>query len=468
MSSSIVRNNYLSAEVLTPDQITALMIGAFASYPAGTLLVRIANFLTRDNLDAAAGGHLFLTSHFKQSRLRIHLHYLWTEVFSNDAPDGTVKTKLHEHQHELNIGSATIANGNVYQPFREPELNSMEAALFPNTNRLSDDCQDYQQFERTGIYALSLPLPMGVQSAELGFHLGPVEDWYEKGFFSYEDFPAKAVSRDPLIKRVQSLIANKTINQANRLIALESSPSFWYAFTIRKFGSKLGRSINELNKLAELHGYPEYFDAQHFIWPSQTMDDSVSEQFNDTAVLGTFLTRRRQLMNAVFSKDPTIASRHILRMFARDYALIVKLRLKFDVAFAAGLLPSKPFEENHRIQNLFGINPVRQAIILRAKSEAMKSLVLYKEKTGHDFLERNRSNRQVAAEIAAHINFKNFRNGNFQQEITDTDCRLLIALLHRVRIYHTLIKLQALDYWTIVEKIGLTEMNHSSKFRFDH
>ncbi|MCZ7600187.1 MAG: hypothetical protein M5U09_24015 [Gammaproteobacteria bacterium] len=84
MSSNIVKTNYVGAQSLTGDQLTWLLAGAFASYPAGSLLLRVASFLSRDHIDAAAGGYLHLTSHYKQSRMRLHLEYLWREVFRHD------------------------------------------------------------------------------------------------------------------------------------------------------------------------------------------------------------------------------------------------------------------------------------------------------------------------------------------------------------------------------------------------
>jgi len=466
VSSSIIRTNYLTAQTLTPEQITTLLIGAFASYPAGTLLVRIANFMTRDNLEAAAGGHLFLTSHFKQSRLRIHLFWLWHEVFRHDPEDSPVKSRLSERNHRHSPTTAFTVDERIFEQPSEMDRVLCHALFNAGPDHTFGD-DHYQAFEESGSFALRSPLPMGVQNAEVGFHLGPLEDWHEKGFFAMEDFPAKAFARDPLIKRIQKLVESPLGNSIRRMIAMETAPSFWYAFTVRKFGARLGKAINSLNREAEAQGYPDYFDAQHFIWPSVALDREVATRFPaDSGIFGCLCEQRKTLLESVFSGNRRTAQRHIMRMFARDYAWIFKLRLRFDPQFAAAEGAFSPVGELQRLEQCFGLRLLKPktvevaAVIARTRLARLETQLQGQPPAA--------TLHNTALEIAAYIDYKHFFRDHLERtdgrpatpigdNLTPADTGLLLALLHRIRIYHALLKIQILDYWTIVDRIGQPE-----------
>ncbi len=466
MSSSIIKTNYTSAQSLTTDQLTALVIGAFASYPAGTLLVRVAGFLTRDKIDAAAGGYLHLTSHFKQSRMRLHLHYLWHEAFANDSRASTPPAAPGVAQYNPGDGDAACVDAQDLALVRDTH----DFDLF-REQAITDEgkWREHDGFIRSCLMALRSPLPMGIQSERIGFHLGPVEDWYEKGFFAYEDFPAKAFARDPLIKRTRALVDSPLRVRLRRLLASDVAPSFWYAFTVRKFASALGKAITTINEDAERSGYPDYFDAQHFIWPSEEMDEAVRRRFgpvNESLVERFFLTRRR-VMREVFSDDAHTARRHLMRMFARDYAAIFEMRLKFDPAWAAGRLDNDPLSELDAIEASFSLRPLRRSRVTPRIEAAIAHLDALDR-----FMETVPPGSRVdpadpLTQVAAHIDYRGFRS----RHLEGSDARglaallavspdvtrhigLLRELLQRVRIYHALIKIQILDYWTIIHRMA--------------
>ena len=469
LSSGFVKSNYLSAQTLTPDQLTALIIGAFASYPAGTLLVRISAFLNRDNIDAAAGGYLHLTSHYKQSRMRLHLHYLWHEVFANDPLP--VGKPLGYDDLEYSVSNHG-AGHSTHDPETPPELvrDTHDFDLF-REGAVTEAAQwrAHDLFINAGIKALGSPLPMGLQSARIGIHLGPVEDWYEKGFFSYEDFPYKAFSRDLLIKRIHRLVESKRRLRIKRLLAGEVAPSFWYAFTVRKFTSILGKSITALNIEGERHGLPDYFDAQHFIWPSPLLDAEVQRRF---APLGVGLERRliearKRLVREVFSSDAAIARRHLMRMFARDYARIFNLRLRFDGAWAAGRLSGDPLTELDSVLRSFAQMPVARPRVEACVAEARSRLDRLDNRLASASDHKIDATLHQVMQVAAHIDYREFHSRHLQSADLDAliktlaasdeftrDIGLLRELLQRIRVYHGLIKIQILDYWSIIHRIG--------------
>lgn len=464
--SSIIKTNIVSAQTLSAEQMTALVIGAFASYPAGALLVRLATFLTREHIEAAAGGYLHLTSHYKQSRMRMHLHYLWHEVFSNE-PRST--------QHEPDASAEYSADDReTGEPVAIDALPSSDAdtagelgLISENPHISSSDRMTHDRFLQDALTALRSPLPMGIQSARSGFHLGPIEDWYEKGFFAYEDFPAKAFARDPLIKRAHRLVETRTRLRIQRLLAAETAPSFWYAFTVRKFSTLLGKAITSLNGEAEKIGSPDYFDAQHFIWPSVELDREVTRRFeSDVGLMHRKLFVARQLLfGEVFTSDVQIARRHVMRMFARDYAWIFRLRLRFDAPWAAGRLHTTPMQELRAIENTFSLPLLPAKRVEPAVEQATTNLALLDRVVGDAGI--GASENYALIQVAAHIDYRGLRSRNLEgaescslDELLDSaedvrrDVGLLRELLLRVRIYHVLLKIQIMEYWNIVEHIG--------------
>ncbi|GJL81100.1 MAG: hypothetical protein DHS20C01_07340 [marine bacterium B5-7] len=457
MSSTIVKTNYLTAQTLTTDQLTTLLVGAFASYPAGAVLVRLANFLSRDKRHTAAGGYLHLTSHYKQSRIDIHLHHLWHEVFCHDPPESLVPIDTETEP------SVSVAP-------RLPDDDQIESyGLFPTQAVVTEKQQQrYTRFLSSAHNALRSPQPMGVQAARTGIHLGPIEDWYEKGFFAYEDFPAKSFSRDPLIKRMNRMVEHPYRHKLREILAAETAPSFWYAFTVRKYTSLLGKSISQLNARAEAVGCPDYFDAQHFLWPSPELDAEVERRFqgSDDRLDGQLKLMRTALMRNVFSDDNKTARRHVLRMFARDYAMIFRVRIRFDAAWAAGRFSGSPLEEHDVMAREFSLTPVKKQLIESIGNHAttrLADLDRLIETIAPAFLE---SSTFPLLQVAAYTNYAHFTdnymgaNKNRLEQLIHSgdDLRrhlgLLSELLHRVRIYHALIKIQVLDYLNIVNRIG--------------
>ncbi|KAA3619003.1 MAG: hypothetical protein DWQ08_16005, partial [Proteobacteria bacterium] len=252
------------------------------------------------------------------------------------------------------------------------------------------------------------------------------------------------------------------------LLAPEAAPSFWYAFTVRKYCTLLGTSLANLNREAEKVGHPDYFDAQHFMWPSEELDEVVIREFEHggSTLHRRLFAERRMLIGDVFSSDAQTARRHVMRMFARDYAWVFRLRLRFDGEWAAGRLHGDPNGELDAVSRAFSLSPLKRAKVDSLSKLACRNLELL------DAALARRDNPVDPAvyqllQVAAHIDYRGLRSnflepaqaaalddllrvdGNFARDVG-----LLRELLHRIRVYHALVKMQILDYWSIVHRIG--------------
>jgi hypothetical protein len=459
------------------EQILGLLVVAFASYPAGGLLVRISNLLIRDNLDAAAAGYLHLTSHFKQSRMRTHLERLWQDVFRHEsgredgaasgAGGGSLQQTLTDHLKTLPADAWHLL-GDIDGRHLDPAaVVERILRLRPARDRSLDE---YQRYLYTGLYALASPMPLAVQNHRVGFDLGPLEDWYEKGLFTPEDFPAKAMDRDPLVAAARRLADPRWSRRLLGLLASESSPSFWYALTSRKYGVSVGRTIRALNRIAERFGHPYYFDAQHFTWPMAEQLDAIRGQFgpHGDELVVELDRRRRDLMRSLFSSDAGIARRHVFRLFARDWRRILELRLAIDPEYAAGTLDETPRDEIETCLRHWHGRVHKSGRLEKARSHARESLdltdVLVRAAGLESIDERRRRTMAIAVHVNRHALRRRAADVRDGRRLTAAGTRAIgralatvsstSMILVRIRFYHSLVRIQAETYWDVVQGVA--------------
>jgi hypothetical protein len=227
--------------------------------------------------------------------------------------------------------------------------------------------------------------------------------------------------------------------------------------------------LTTLNREAERQGFPDYFDAQHFIWPSPQLDALVARDFDHRRhdLQGRLMALRWGLIREVFSDDGITARRHLMRMFARDYALIFELRLKLDGSWSAGRLNDSPDRELDAVERTFQLCPIgrkRVSTSVREATNRLDELDRLLQAAGIDDEDRE---LKALLEVAAHIDYRGFRArivesgdpaalGRLLESTSDfgKDIGLLRELLRRVRVYHALIKMQVIDYWSIIRQIG--------------
>ena len=461
------------SQQLTEEQILGLLVAAFASYPAGTLLTRISNFLTRGNLNAAAAGHLHLTSHYKQSRIAEHLGRIWDGVFRYES---SISRDIHDI---INARAAL----KITETALHDTLSSLPRSLRDSLhlNSTADEqalCQRVltgyshdsgieatrEMFIYTGHYALCTPLPQILQRHQVGFDISALEDWYEKGLFAYEDYPEKSFGRDPLIREIRYLTGNWFFNRMIDLITPEPVSSFWYALTARKCGVLIGKGLREMNDRIPPGYTRDYFNAQHFIWPSPEMDDAVATYFNEDMKFALIELRKNYLRD-LFSSNERVARHHVFRLFARDFRKIFKLRLAFDVEYAAGLLQTTPHEDIEKINKHFSAQAYSLETINHAKQHAQHCLQLAnKVPELLDNVTLNSGARR-AISIAVYCDYRRLKSRLLRAEDSTKhrDKIKQIALdlidnqsgfsdrLVRLRLFHVLVLIQMDIYWDVVK-----------------
>lgn len=354
--SALMGVNVVGAQRLENEQVLGLLVAAFASYPAGVLLVRISNLLTRGNIVTAAGGHLHLTSHYKQSQMREHLGLLWDRVFCYESVlsaniDKTINARARLKATEKSIhdwlDGLPFAVRQAMRLFDQQDDDALVERILSSYSHHRKVEATRELFILSGLYALQTPIPQAIQERRVGFDISPLEDWYEKGLFTYEEFPGKAFLRDPFVREIHTLLYGPWRNRISAFIALEPTPAFWYAFTIRKLGVMIGKGIRAMNARVHEPVATGYFNTQHFLWPSDELDEAVLQEFpqQGAALLEELRAIRASLIEELFSSRADVARNHIMRMFLADFRRILTLRLRFDVEYCAGLLKTTPKQD---------------------------------------------------------------------------------------------------------------------------
>jgi hypothetical protein len=473
----------LSQGGLSPQQIASLLVAAFASYPLGTFLVLLSNFLARDSLNVATAGQLDLMAHYKQAGMRRHLYAAWNDVFRYES---ALTASIHD---VINDRGSLLANRNnlcrllgnlplslrkdlgLHQDRARDGMVDRILSSFPQRN-LIEATRD--SFVLTGTYALTSPLPQCVQEMECGFDVSVLEKWYRKGLFTMEDSLLKDFETDFVIKEIREILQPRPVTLAARFFDTEYAPSFWYSWTMRKLGICLGKSIRTMNRQLDLDRVPPYFNAQHFLWPCETLADDVLHRFGLTEgyrLLEELERTQRIFVHGVFSADLHGAHRLLYRLFEKNIRKTLALRLRVDVEYVAGELQRGPEQDLSRQPgpDWRRALPKRKLVAARKRvvppDELMEKIA---RAVGHPI---ENAEAQRALRIAHFIDYQHLGRhlSRWEQagaqtganpDLIDLVQRIcaakakVSAKLIRVRMFHLVARLQTELYVDLVEWLG--------------
>ena len=473
---------------LSQEQIISLLAMAFASYPAGAMFIRLSDFLTRAFTEHTTAGHLHLTSHYKQQGINDHLAWLWRDVFRHEArvrrsldqvisSRGRVEALQHAIDHALENLPSRIKKDLKLD--RDGAVREMTDRVLKSVSHDREVEAVEKLFVYTASYALQTPMPQAIQEMETGFDLSLVEEWYQRGLFVYEDFPGRLFNTDPHVREVLDHLRRPIFNRLGRFLRSETSPSFWYAYSIRKLSVLCGKSIVRLNRqLADTPDYG-YFDAQHLLWPSEELEAAMHRQFTGRAenLYRRLLAERRSLVVQVFSRDPDIALKHILRMFRRDYRRIFRLRLAVDSDYLTTDGGEAAIEEMDTINNWLdrAVCSTRQlrrkmdrAKMLRERFDALLNQLPLPRTPDPEELRA----LHMAWFVDLHHFRRNLESGDAatKQQSIERIMRYAPVFSRRLvslRLHHCLLKIQIYTYWTLIgELAGYPVTNHEFSLRW--
>ncbi|MCB1877248.1 MAG: hypothetical protein KDH88_14845 [Chromatiales bacterium] len=481
--SALLGLKLTSGNPLTTEQLLRLLAASLASYPVGTLLTMLSSFLTREHVDTAGAAQLDLMGDLKRTRMRAHLGAAWSEVFRYEALlVGNVHQAINERDqlmatrkaltdaiHGLPAGlrqALAIENADDVQRVVERLLTGL-----PRHNRME---QSREAFEITGLYALNAPLPQRVQELECGFDISPIEKWYRHGLFTAEDELLRDFETDLLIRGIRRMLRPGPLIAVIRFLGPGYTPSFWYAWTMRKAVILLGKTIASLNKELDLRRRTPFFGAQHLLWPCERTDRDVIDEFGDKEggrLLRLLAKRRRKLMRKIFSADRVSAYRLLYRAFSKELLRIATLRVQFDAEYRLGLLRRNPRDDVSNLEKLLGYSVISpralnkrlgssaeegefRADLARLPSDDLDTEAIRALRIAY-FVDRKGIRYQLARQD------KDAALARFHEVVTAK--KKYTAKLVRLRLYHLMARLQVELYRDLVTELGCyTESTPSS------
>ncbi len=361
-------------------------VAALASYPLGTLLVRISDFRVHGQMNFAYVNHLNLMGDYKRDRCRHHLERLWDEVFCYEAAFRYTPRQAELAQQELARRTEALRGVLAGLPTGLRQLLRLDDAhgLEPMVERiLSTYPQDpaleatRALFVLTGLYALNVPLPQVLQEKEVGFDISLLENWYRRSVFTFEDSVVRDSYANRHLRELPTLPDHPWLSRVLALATSNPSPSFWHTYTMRKYGAMLGRQIRLFNqRYLDLQREAPYFNAQHFLWPHVELEAHVRERFGSRGelVLSDLRATRRRLVRTIFSDRIESARRQIYLMFRKDVKRVLRLRVSYDPEFVAGGLAQSLAGEVAAWERQFGVRVMGERRVDRLQAQAQARL----------------------------------------------------------------------------------------------
>jgi len=194
------------------------------------------------------------------------------------------------------------------------------------------------------------------------------------------------------------------------------------------------------------------------------MDDAVASYFSED-MKNTLIKLRADNLRNLFSADEDTARHHVFRLFAQDFKIIFKLRMAFDVEYAAGLLQTTPQQDIEKINEHFGAQAYSLETINHAKQHAQHCLELAnKIPEVLDNVTLNSGARR-AINIGVYCDCRRLKSRllRAKDSTKHRDKIKQIALdlisnqsefsdrLVRLRLFHILVLIQMDTYWDVVK-----------------
>ena len=307
-------------------------------------------------------------------------------------------------------------------------------------NPLSSGIESSKEgFVESVVYALNEAMPQMEQEIRIGFDLSQIETYR-----NWEIFESK------LSKEYTS---NRFLKAAVRKANIPLLPDF--KSTVKGFSNEVlknltrnklymmaGKGMNILN--SRLCGHA--FDAQPFIWMTDELKQQIRQVYGED-ILNIVLANRDSIRTQVFWDSARLRS-HVYNCFDADYLRALKLRLGFDVEYAAGLLRQKPKDDIAEMSDLVGRKVLNDKILSQHQRHARRSL---QESA------RYLSGLDDFAARAVRIAYYTGRDGKPKVKFDHGDAALISQFSDEIvqtRIHEYLAREQVRTHCDLIEKLG--------------
>jgi hypothetical protein len=412
---------------------------AILTFGLGNAMVGFSNLFSSEKILLADANAMNLMEDRKKADVEYHLDVLWDRVFKYEA--------------QLYQAAEPSAPGENAPNSNNPAVREKMAAT-------------KEEFIQAAGYALRHNLPQKLEMARTGCNLALVEDWYDGAFFTLNDNKLKEqFAAHRAIRGIRKKVGLSTWTRLREALSGHPDP-VWFSLTTKKVGMNVGILIDKLNQKHVKPTEPSYFNAQDFLWKHPDADELIFAHFpeNPQLVKEELHAARKKMMRSIFSHSSSQAHQQIFRMFGRDFINAFRLRLDYDVDFAAGRLDYSPLDDIAEMdkqmdQPIYPIDKLRRKISVARENIAAADSFL-SQHLGH-ILQQPRALR--AARVGYHINRGKIQSlirenpdkaiGVFNNEIIPAQNRYS----HRIcllRQHYELSRIQLFSYVKMVDELA--------------
>lgn len=315
-------------------------------------------------------------------------------------------------------------------------VGQYEVPIFKGNNK--SHWTSKEDFVNRVAYVLDEPLPHIVQMGVIDFDVSSVEAFRNCEIF--ESTLMKEYASNRFLKGVRKK-ANLSVWSGIGNVVRGIGDEVLRNLTRNKMYMMAGKEMNYLNSNVE--GSP--FDAQPFIWMTDELEEEIRKYDGD--VFDMVVRDRKNIKDQVFG-DNAKANSHIYDCFDADYLKALRLRLGFDVEYAAGLLEQKPKDDVGVIRDLVGKRVLKDKVLEKYEEVAKRSL----DESYKLGLKFERAGAR-AVNVGCYTNVKSVKNRRFASGLADK-AREYSDELVQMRIHDYLAREQIEFHCGLVERLG--------------
>jgi len=279
------------------------------------------------NIGIATGNDYKCLPRRKKSREGFHIRQLWdrvyryeSEILHSDFERDRERYKLEQNRPHLE---------RLTSPLRDGEKMPLRMAKI-----LREAGKCWNGFRDSLKYALDKELPPKELKARCGFGVGKFLDWYGESFFSDENILAHHFNNSTALRKVKTLV-NWKLTMTERSLLMRS------AIFRNRIGkttqAEVGKLLDSLNKKYDT----ELFTSPDVMWPGRNITEQEIVDILGLDALKDLDLGRHEELYGMYRSLPT-AERKIHRAYAANFIVATRLRLLFDIEYAASKLRQRP------------------------------------------------------------------------------------------------------------------------------
>lgn len=405
------------------------------SFIGGIVLMVLSGSVARRDLKLAEAKGSNLLENMKKSRAPKHADALWDGVFvyeqalAKSADRAAERRLLTEHQEAIEEVMANVFRGAT--GLREDEDDLMDGLGLTE-----------QGFHLAFDYAVRAPLPRSVLRQRLRYDFSKVSDWYDGAPFHHTDTKLEEQFQAGDALGDAQDMAGMGFFDSLRGARLRSTQTLWMRFITRAIQIRVAQACRSLDE-----DYPDFdFLPDHFLWPNPFAEAALARRLGDEA-LAKMIETRRQVFQRVFNREPQLAKNLMKKAVYPNFELATELRRRFDPEYVVGDLEQSWTEDLTRFGRAIPVGSRRHRKVQSFIEHTRRSLTDLEQGPAGEALRGLDARERRAVRIARHCG----RDTSLSAVLPGAARinRLLLA----VRVYHTLARMELVDYEFYLDEI---------------